>query len=94
MRSRAVLLHCGTTPEEVERRIVAQSGAEDRHAGHHDAEALPSVLKRLAEGAFDPLDLPAPVLRIDTTDGYDPPLPDIVRFLREAPIRTGLANMP
>ncbi len=84
VQARAVLLHCQTTPEEVERRIVTRSGAGDRHAGHHDTEALPNVLEGITKGIFDPLDLPLPVLRIDTTDGYDPALPDIVRFVREA----------
>ena len=83
-RARSVLLQCETTADEVARRIAARPGTGDRHAGHHDLDALPSVLERLAAaGAFDPLDLPLPTRRIDTTDGYDPPLPEIVRFVRE-----------
>jgi len=70
--------------EETIRRINARSGSGDRHAGHFDAVALPGVLDRLAAGAFDPLDLPAPVLRIDTTDGYAPLWPEIVCFVRDA----------
>ncbi len=81
--ARAVLLHCETTPQEIERRITARAWADDRHAGHYDLEALPGVLDRIANKAFDPLDLPVPLLRIDTTDGHDPPLRDIVRFVRD-----------
>lgn len=84
-RTRSVLLHCRTSPADVARRIGTRSGASDRHAGHFDALNLERVLDRMAGGAFEPLDLPAPLLRIDTTHGYDPPLSEIVRFVREAP---------
>ncbi len=93
-RARPIFLHSGTSPQEVERRINARVAADVRHVGHHDVANLRSVLKRIAEGAFDPLDLPGPLLRINTTDGYAPTLPDIVRFVREASLRTGPANTP
>ncbi len=83
-RADAVFLHCETTREEIVRRIDARSGDGERHSGHFDAVALPDVLDRLAAGAFDPLDLPAPKLRIDTTDGYAPPWSRIVRFVHDA----------
>lgn len=76
----AVLVHCQTTPAETARRIAARSGSDERHVGHFDAVALPSVLDRLATGVFAPLDLPLPLLLIDTTAGYDPGWPEIVRF--------------
>jgi predicted kinase len=82
-RARAVLLHCETSPSKVTRRIQARPELDGRHAGHHDLEALPSVLDRIAQGAFEPLDLAVPILTIDTTEGYAPPLPDIVQFVQE-----------
>lgn len=91
-RACSILLHCRTSPEEVARRLAARSGASDRHPGHFDEANLESVLNRMAEGAFEPLDLPVPLLRIDTTNGYDPPLSEIVRFVREAPALTVHVN--
>ncbi|MDP9367676.1 MAG: hypothetical protein M3Q03_05290 [Chloroflexota bacterium] len=93
-RARPILLHCGTSIQVVERRIAARSAAGERHHGHHDVASLQSVLNRIAEGVFDPLDLPAPLLRIDITSGYDPPLPDIVRFVREALVNTRFTDAP
>jgi predicted kinase len=77
-----VQLHCRASESEVVRRIEARAGSDERHPGHFDAVALPGVMRRFADGAFDPLHLLAPLLSIDTTTGYEPGWPSIIRFVR------------
>jgi predicted kinase len=94
-RSNAVLLHCETTAEEIERRIRARSQTTGRHVGHFDLEALPSVLERITQGRYEPLELAVPILRIDTTAGYEPDLLEIVRFVQpHTTMPSGWADVP
>lgn len=80
--SRAVLLHCATSPEETLRRYAARTAAGDRHPVHHDDTAIAELRANLVVGRFAPLDLDVPTLLVDTTDGYAPDLPAIVAFVR------------
>jgi predicted kinase len=68
-RASIVLIHCETTREVLERRVVERKSRQDRHPGHYDQDALPDVLASLAAGSFEPLDLEVPTVRVDTTDG-------------------------
>lgn len=84
VRSRAVLLHCETTREERAARHINRSERGDRHPGHHDGVMPEEVQANVDAGVFEPLDLAIPLLRIDTTQGYTPPLTDIIRFIDDA----------
>jgi predicted kinase len=80
----AVLVHCSLPNEAILARFVARAGSPGRHPVHPDLDRLPALREDLAMGRFEPLDLPVPTLRVDTTDGYQPSVDVIVSFLREA----------
>ena len=80
-RANAVLVHCETMPVEVVRRYTERAGRAGRHPGHLDAAVLPDVLRNLTVGAYEPLDLDVPTLRVDTTAGYSPKLAEVVAFV-------------
>ncbi len=81
-KARAVLVHCYTTPELVTRRCSQRFAEGGRHPGHHDEAAISEVLSSLRSGAYDPLDLPIPVLRVDTSAGYMPRFERIREFVQ------------
>lgn len=82
-RANAILLHCETSLEEIERRYVERFARGERHEGHHDLDALPSLLTNLDQGVYEPLQLDIPTLRIDTTNGYSPTKRQIKTFLQQ-----------
>ncbi len=86
-KARAVLVHCYTTPEVVTRRYSQRFGKGGRHPGHHDEAAISEVLSSLQSGTYDPLDLPVPVLRVDTSAGYVPRFERIREFVRSGDLR-------
>jgi hypothetical protein len=47
---------------------------------HGDADRAEALAGDLAEGRFDPLDLPIPTMLADTTDGYEPAYVDTRDF--------------
>lgn len=82
--SSSVVLHCQTDRVTIQRRIAARKGTADRHPGHFDDLAWPELERRIWDGVYEPLDLPCPLLRIDTTDGLNPNLPGILAFVKDA----------
>ncbi|HLZ07560.1 MAG TPA: AAA family ATPase, partial [Chloroflexota bacterium] len=80
--SRAVLIHCGATTEALARRYARRASDGSRHPGHHDGALGSTDLERLANGVYAPLDLPIPILRVDTTGPYRPEFETIVEFVR------------
>jgi hypothetical protein len=83
-RTRTVLIHCRTTPEEVLRRYTERGARGERHPVHFDADEIPTLRAAIESGRFEPLDLPVPILQVDTTAGYDPPFEAILAFARSA----------
>jgi predicted kinase len=77
-RSAAVQLHCAAGREETLRRYSARV----RHPMHFDEANLPRVTAGLDSGRHEPLALPVPTLRVDTTAGYQPALEAILDFAR------------
>jgi predicted kinase len=88
----AALLHCSLPDDAILARFVARAGTPGRHTVHPDLDRLPALREDLEAGRFEPLDLSIPTLRVDTSDGYDPPLDSIVDFLREAAAGRGAAG--
>lgn len=80
--SRTAVLHCDTTRETIIIRQERRAISGERHPGHHDAIVLPGVLAGMDAGIYHPLDIPVPLLRIDTTDGYSPDFSHIMAFIR------------
>lgn len=80
-----VVVHCATRePEETVRRYQERAERGERHPGHHDAAAVPRLVEGLARGLYEPVELDAEVIRVDTTDGHQPGLEEIVRRIRGA----------
>lgn len=91
-RATCRLIQCEAPPEVIIARYAARAalggdggrgGPGGRHPVHRDAELIPTVAADLAAGHYAPLDLPVPVLRVATEDGYIPGIAEIVRFIRE-----------
>lgn len=83
-QARAVLIHCDAPPGTIEKRYRERAVEGDRHPGHHDREALPALVENLELGVYEPMDLPIPTLRVDTSDGYHPAKSEILAFVRES----------
>ena len=77
---------CQTSDAEVFRRYRERAESGDRHPAHHDTapETIADLQTSLAGNRHQPLDLGAPLLVVDTTDGYSPGFEEIVAFARAA----------
>jgi hypothetical protein len=85
--SAPVQVYCDLPTELCASRYVARFERGERHACHFDAEPI----ERARSGArvvdwsvFGPLEIDAPLLRVDTTSRYRPELDAIVAFVRRA----------
>jgi predicted kinase len=79
----ARLIHCSLANEAIVSRFVGRAGAPERHRVHPDLDRLPALREDLEAGRFEPLELPIPTLRVDTADGYDPSIDEIIAFVRD-----------
>jgi predicted kinase len=80
----AALIHCTLPDDAIVARFTARAGTPGRHTVHPDLDRLPALREDLEAGRFEPLELSIPTLRVDTMDGYDPPIDLIMDFLRDA----------
>lgn len=84
---RPVIVHCQVSRELSVSRFIArhrQALPERRFA--FDGERIPDLERGIPVDAWElaePVEIDAPVLRVDTTDGYAPDLDDIVAFIRQ-----------
>ena len=82
-----VQVYCDVPPERCVERYAARFERGERHACHFDAERIERVRSgtRVVDWSrFEPLELDAPLLRVDTTSGYQPDFNAIVAFVRDA----------
>jgi predicted kinase len=87
LRTRAVLIHCTTSHECSVARFRARFERGERHWSSFDAERLAQIDEGQIPPAWAnavPLDLPVPILAVDTTDGYAPNLDAILTFVRSS----------
>jgi predicted kinase len=82
-RARTVVVHCHTPVEEAQRRFIARDRARGGGAAHIVAQMERGVF---GWAVFDPLDVGAPTLRVDTTQAYAPGLDAIIAFCRGNPV--------
>ena len=76
------VVHCGVD-SAIARARIARRAMQPGRVGHPDAlvlEALDSG--KLPLDAFEPIALAYPSIRVDTTNGYDPVLEEIVAFVK------------
>jgi hypothetical protein len=80
----ACVVHCRVDREVAIERFIERADSDPvRRVSHPDDQ----IVAAMKIGAFDweryePMDLAVPVLRVDTTNGYDPALDDVVEFSR------------
>jgi hypothetical protein len=81
-----VIVHCQTSRELSYRRFRErhrQALPERRYA--FDGERIAQLERGIPQDSWElaePVEIGAPVLRVDTTDGYAPDLDGIVAFIR------------
>lgn len=80
-RSRSLIIECTAPAEIVIARYRERSAA--RHAAHFDAERFAAVEQAARDGSHYALDIPAPVLRVDTSGSTPrPSITDIAQACR------------
>jgi predicted kinase len=86
-RSDARIVHCRVDPSVAQARCVDRARRDPyRHLSHPDDELLRRMRdKEFAWEQYDPLDVTAPILVVDTTDGYAPSLDVIGSFASDQP---------
>lgn len=75
-------VHCAIHGELVLERYRERARAGERHPVHVDAGAEPELIERMETGGGEPLPLDIPLLEVDSTDGWNPALAEIVAFCR------------
>jgi predicted kinase len=86
-RSQLVQLTC-VCPEEIsDRRYADRAQSPDRHPGHHDA--LRMQRGHPPSSSVGPFELGVATLVINTSDGYEPSLQQIVEFIGRADQQRG-----
>jgi predicted kinase len=81
-KAAAVLVHCEAPPDLIVARFAGRAGSAGRHRVHPDLDRLDTLVEELATGRFEPLELGIATIRVDTSAGYQPALPDIVDGIR------------
>jgi predicted kinase len=81
-RTRAVLVHCHASRENIRRRYVERSQRGERHPAHFDGAQVERLLANIDNGAYEPLDLDVRAIVVDTSDGYVPALDVLLALIR------------
>jgi len=83
--ARITQILCHTSDAEVFRRYRERAESGDRHPGHHDTapETIADLQISLAGNRHVPLERGAPLLIVDTTNGYQPGPAKIVAFAHD-----------
>jgi predicted kinase len=74
------IIQCTVSPDVAIDRITARAATNPLREAHEDASPDLDAHRR-THATFDPITLPVPTLTVDTTNGYHPPLPEILTFL-------------
>jgi predicted kinase len=74
------IIQCTVSLDVALDRIATRAATNPLRQAHESA-APDLDAHRRTHTAFDPIALPVPTLPVDTTDGYDPSLADILTFL-------------
>lgn len=77
-----VMLHCTAPAEVLTERYAERAKSGERHPVHDDANRADAVEKDIADGVYDPLDLDLPLIRVDSTDDFDPSVAEIISDLQ------------
>jgi predicted kinase len=80
-RSRPTLVHCEAPLQTLLGRHAARIARGERHAVHFDVGETEALRAAVEAGRFEPLDLDIPILRVNTSDGYDPALERVLALI-------------
>jgi predicted kinase len=81
-----IIIHCQTSREVSYQRFIARHdlGLRERRYAY-DGDRIDALERGIPQEPWEraePVEIDAPVLRVDTTDGYAPSLDEIVDFIR------------
>lgn len=76
--STAVMVQCSAPAEVLTQRYAGRAEAGERHPVHQDSNRIGDLKPEIEKGQYDPLDLGIPLIRVDTSDGFDPAPEEIV----------------
>ena len=79
--STAVDVHCTADLDVVLARFEGRAGLPERHPCHPDLEILAETGIETWPDRYGRMELGIPVLEVDTTDGYEPSLDAIVKWV-------------
>jgi predicted kinase len=90
-RARAMQIICEAPADVLVDRYRERDEQGERHPGHQEAtpETLEDLETSIVDGRYDPLKLDIPLIRVDTTDGFDPTIEELVAMVQSM---TGLVN--
>jgi hypothetical protein len=74
------IIHCTVSADVAHDRIATRAAENTLRKAHEDGHRSADTWRR-AHDNFNPISLPVPTITVDTTDGYHPALPELVRFL-------------
>jgi predicted kinase len=81
-KANTVLVHCEASHELIVERFVGRAGSADRHRVHPDLDRLEVLEQELTARRYEPLELGITTIRVDTSSGYRPALPEILTTIR------------
>lgn len=74
------IIHCAVPAEVAHDRIATRAAENTLRKAHEDGHRSAETWRR-SHDSFTPISLPVPTITVDTSDGYQPDLPELVRFL-------------
>ncbi len=75
------IVHCRVDPDVAFRRALRRRDTEPLRRAHADPAPADAARHAVQHDAFDRVQIDAPWLEVDTTDGYSPGLGEIVAFV-------------
>lgn len=79
---RMIQVNCKADAPVIKARLAERIQTDSRHPGHQDHVAYVEIEDALLRGDFDALDLNAPLIQVNSNEGLDPDLDEIVRQIR------------
>jgi predicted kinase len=81
--ARVRIVHCITEADVARKRIARRADERQARRAVHGDYSLQEPFEsfKLTFESFDPIALPVPSIQVDTTDGYDPTVEEIVAFV-------------
>ena len=73
-------IYCALATEQIVERYADRLENDERHPVHVDTGDAEQLLVALQQKDYGPIRLPIATLIVNTENGFDPPLEDIVRF--------------